>query len=231
MPLTNPFKLEKLTIKAYSDRKRKSLVKTVEAMFNPSSFSQDWEIIYGKKQGFDWSGKPVDYSRSKPGKLQLDLLYDGTGVDSIGVLALTRKKVSDQIDELLKATFRVNGKTHEPNFLVVEWGKALVYSCRLEKASVEYQGFARDGEPLRAKVTLELVADKTAEALMKEARKSSPDVTHHRVVKAGDTLPLLAKEIYGDSRHYLTVAAANALDDFRRLQPGRELVFPPLVGE
>jgi nucleoid-associated protein YgaU len=34
--------------------------------------------------------------------------------------------------------------------------------------------------------------------------------------------------VYGDPRHYLLVAAANRLDDFRSLSPGQELRFPPV---
>jgi nucleoid-associated protein YgaU len=63
---------------------------------------------------------------------------------------------------------------------------------------------------------------------MAEENKSSPDLTHVRVVKAGDTLPLLTKAIYGSSRDYLRVAEHNGLDNFRDLTPGRRLVFPPL---
>ncbi|PON10328.1 hypothetical protein C2W62_50650, partial [Candidatus Entotheonella serta] len=58
--------------------------------------------------------------------------------------------------------------------------------------------------------------------------KSSPDLSHTRLVKRGDTLPLLTKEIYGTSSHYLRVAQVNGLDDFRNLTPGQTLFFPPL---
>jgi nucleoid-associated protein YgaU len=60
------------------------------------------------------------------------------------------------------------------------------------------------------------------------AQDQSPDLTHVRRVKAGDTLPGLCDQIYGDPRLYLKVAAANGLDDFRRLVPGTKVFFPPL---
>ena len=47
------------------------------------------------------------------------------------------------------------------------------------------------------------------------------------MVKKGDTLPLLCFLIYGDSRHYLEVARANKLVNFRNLTVGEELSFPP----
>jgi nucleoid-associated protein YgaU len=53
-------------------------------------------------------------------------------------------------------------------------------------------------------------------------------MTHVRLVKEGDTLPALTREIYGDYRYYLEVARVNQLDDFRSLEPGTRLFFPPL---
>ena len=50
-----------------------------------------------------------------------------------------------------------------------------------------------------------------------------------RIVRSGDTLPLLTKQVYGSADRYLEVARVNGLDDFRRLTPGQELRFPPLA--
>jgi LysM repeat protein len=61
------------------------------------------------------------------------------------------------------------------------------------------------------------------------ANRSSPDLSHKVMVKAGDTLPLLCYRIYRDSSWYRDVARINNLDDFRDLKPGTRLVFPPLV--
>ena len=61
----------------------------------------------------------------------------------------------------------------------------------------------------------------------RQANLQSPDLTHRRVVKEGDTLPLLCREIYGAPAYYLRVAQVNGLDDFRILTPGQELFFPP----
>jgi len=60
------------------------------------------------------------------------------------------------------------------------------------------------------------------------AQDHSPDLTHRRILQAGDSLPRLCQEIYGDPRLYLKVAEANGFDDFRRLAPGTAVFFPPL---
>ena len=61
------------------------------------------------------------------------------------------------------------------------------------------------------------------------AQDQSPDLTQVRIAKAGDNLPLLCYQIYGDPGYYLEVAQANQIDAFRLLEPGMTVVFPPLA--
>ena len=141
------------------------------------------------------------------------------------------KTVASRVNDFLKLAFRMNGDIHEPNYLKVSWGDLWgesAYNCWLGSVDINYSNFDRDGSPLRATLDVNLISDETAEDLKKKERKSSPDLSHVRIVKAGDTLPLLAKEIYGSSAYLLWVAQANGLDEIRRLTPGQRLVFPPL---
>ena len=230
MPLENLPKLEKLKIKAYKARTRSEsdLVGTFDAMFNPESFNQRYEIQYGRGQGLGSSDQEAAYSRHKPSDLKLNLLVDGTGVDELGVVRLGgHRTVSERVDEFLQLTFQKNGEIHEPNYLVVEWG-VLKFRCRLGSVDISYTSFNRDGKPLRAELDVTLVSDSDPALRLAQDKLGSPDVTHTRVVRDGDTLPLLTKEIYGTSEHYLRVARANQLDNFRNLTPGQELIFPPL---
>ena len=235
MALLDSMKLKKLTIKAYRKRARSvgDLIGTYEAMFNPASFSQSYEIDYSNKQALNSTNKDLDYVLSKPRELKLKLILDGTGVHEIGILKLGRQKtVSDRVKDFINLVFRMNGDIHEPNFLVVEWGGkedgGLIFSCRLASANVSYTSFNRDGSPLRAELDVTLLSDEEVKKRIAKENKSSPDLTHYRIVKSGDTLPLLTKEVYGSAAYYLRVAQANNLDDFRNLTPGQELFFPPL---
>ena len=229
MGLKNPFKLERLKIKAFKNGRRAGLpLGTFEAMFNPESFKQTYAIVYGKNQARNSSGRTFNYDRSEPSDLSLKLILDGTGVNEFGIISLfSRKKVSDRVKEFLDLTFHMNGSIHQPNFLVAEWGD-LIFPCRLGSVEINYTTFDRSGSPLRAELNITLVADEEVEKRMAKENKSSPDLTHSRIVKSGDTLPLLTKEIYGSSVHYLRVAEVNALSDFRNLTPGQEIIFPPL---
>lgn len=235
MPLLDKMKLQKLTIKAYKSRRRANtdFIKDFEAMFNPSSFSQEYQIQYGKHQGLNSTNQKVDYARSKPRQLKLKLILDGTGVHEMGIFQLKQPEtVSDRVKKFLDLTFHMNGKIHEPNFLKIEWGGkedgGLIFSCRLSRVTVSYTRFDRDGSPLRAELDVTLLSDEDVKKRMAKENKSSPDLTHHRIVKSGDTLPLLSKQIYGSSLYYFRVAQVNNLNDFRNLTLGQSLFFPPL---
>jgi len=232
--LTKFFKLEKLKIKAYAKKARVGVPEgTFEAMFNPESFQQKYAVVYGKKQGRNSSGKDVQYDRSLPSDLDLKLILDGTDASQSGVFAVagylrkSNMSVSQQVKKFLDLTFHMNGEIHQPNYLSVEWGD-LIFACRLSSVDVNYTSFDRSGKPLRAELDISLVA--AEEVIKRQAieNKSSPDLTHRRIVKSGDTLPLMTQEIYGSSIHYLRVAQVNRINDFRNLKPGLEIFFPPL---
>lgn len=236
MGLLGKAKLQKVTFKAYKARSRSlaDYINSVEVMYNPESFSQTYAIKYdGELQAINSSKKAVKYQRSKPSKLKLKLIIDGTGVETIGLVQLfNTKTTADRVKEFIDLTFRMNGRIHEPNFLMVQWGGkedgGLIFSCRLASVTVKYTAFNRDGSPLRAELDVVLVSDLDDVKRMRQENKSSPDLTHTRIVKSGDTLPLLCTEIYGSPKYYLQVAAINQLDNFRSLTPGQSLIFPPL---
>ena len=136
--------------------------------------------------------------------------------------------VQHRVSALLEAMREVVGKTHEPRYLLLRWGTGLLagFRCRLVKADVTYSVFDRGGTPLRATMALQL-REYDAGTRPRSTNLQSPDITHSRTVRAGDTLLLLCQEVYGTVRHAVDVATVNGLDDLRRLEPGRVLLFPP----
>ncbi|MCK6587051.1 MAG: hypothetical protein HUU21_11480 [Polyangiaceae bacterium] len=225
------FKLVKLTIVAFKDATRKEPLgkdKEFEAMFNPASYTQTHVIPWAKQKVINASQQTAKYTGSLSDELSLDLILDGTGVTEMGVLAGARKSVAARLEEFFATTLRYNGEIHEPNYLRVEWG-ILSFDCRLSRTSIRYTSFDPRGVPLRAELSVTLISDTAPEKRAKTEDKKSPDVTHARVVRSGDTLPLLTKSVYGSSARFLDVARWNGLDDFRDLSPGRKLLFPPLA--
>ena len=228
-------KLEKMRIEAYKKVGRsiadKATPARLELMFNPASFDEEHALNYqgATRRSINSSATPAKYTYTPPVKLKLVFVLDGTGVDHYFKFQHLRAgaSVSKQIETFKKLCWHMNGATHEPHFLILRWGR-LAINCRLEKLGITYKLFDKGGDPLRAELAVEFLRDDSAATIARAEGKSSPDLTHVRIVKSGDTLPLLCKEIYGSSMHYLQVARDNALDDFRSLTPGQRLSFPPL---
>lgn len=233
MALSNPFKLQKLKINVYADRQRRGLPQDdFTVMFNPNTISMRHENIFQKYQGINTSGREARYSHSHSEEVRLDLVLDGTGVTHYGLSTLVGglESVSDQVDKFLELCFDMDGDIHEPKFLKIQWGTGVLkdFDCRLKAVDIAYTAFEPSGAPLRATLKTTFVEDIATSKRIRQEGKNSPDLSHVRLVKSGDTLPLLTKEIYGSAEYYLRVAQFNQLNDFRNLQPGQKLIFPPL---
>lgn len=214
--------LERLLILAYEQPNYAGApVGTFQAYVNPAEITLSYEIEYDSAQGAGSTGSRMDFKKMKPGDLALSFFIDGTGANG------RRIDVQAKVLEF-QAVTGYNGNIHRPNYLKVVWGTIQVKRCVLKGASIAYKLFRPDGTPLRAVINAtfsDASDDQTRVAL---AQDSSPDLTHVRVLKAGDTLPRLCHEIYGDASRCLEVARANAFDAFRALEPGTRVRFPPL---
>lgn len=240
--LKNPFKLEKLKIKVFGKRRRKTTdyIDTFEVMFNPESYSLKYENAYDPKQALNSSGKEVKYLLSKPSELSLKLIFDDTGVADYGYAGFPgasfvgklkgQKDVYTQVKKFRELTTKMGGKEHEPYFLIVHWSR-LYFKCRLKSFDVKYTLFNRSGEPIRAELDALFIGDLDDYERIRLENKSSPDLTHSKIVKAGDKLPLMAQEIYGDSAYYIQLARANNLNNFRKLKTGTDIQLPPINKE
>lgn len=225
----NLFKLEKLKIEVYGNRLRIGLPKdTLKVMFNPESYALSYQNVYEEQQSIGSGSSSARYQMSKPANLSLKIIFDGTGVSEQGVLGLLAKKeVETEVQHFLKAVFSMDSQLHEPKFLKVLWG-TLNFDCRIDDVTINYSLFDQSGKPLRAELDTSFINDIEAGKRPKKEKLSSPDLTHKRIVKEHDTLPLLCQSIYGTTDYYLQVAKANGLADFRNLTPGQELFFPPI---
>jgi hypothetical protein len=216
-------KIEAFKKATFKDADRiKSLVFT--AMFNPTTFSRKLEIDYEDGQGVGTSAASKKFNSIKPGDFDIELLIDGTGASG------PKKDVAKEIEKFMDVCAKYYGKNHRPNYLMISWVK-LILKAVLTNVDVSYTMFAKDGTPLRAKITASFAETIDDDFRVKKDKNESPDLTHVRVVKEGDTLPLMTERIYGNDAYYLEVAKANKLRNFRNLKPGTELFFPPIVNK
>jgi LysM repeat protein len=216
--------LVKLLIEAYKDSDcTKQLLGSIKASINPSSYEKKYEVSYNKSTEKDRSGVTQIFNGMEPTNFSLNLLVDGTGIVPIpGNLS-----VDAYIAKLKGIVYTFQGKMHRPNFLKVTWG-TVVFTGVCRSITVKYTLFNPDGSGLRANVTVVFTETKSFATKILEAQKSSPDLTHVRTVKAGDTLPLMTYRIYGDSSYYMEVARINSLSSIHAIKPGDQIYFPPL---
>lgn len=215
--------LEKLLLRAYSapDYAESSFIDSFESYVNPNELTIAYEMEYDSAQGSGTTGSRMDFKKVKPGDLSLAFFLDGTGANGVKI------DVQEQVEKFQTVT-GYNGDIHRPNYLKVAWGTIQVKRCVLKSASIAYKLFKPDGTPLRATITavfIDAVEDQTRVAL---AQDSSPDLTHQRVLRAGQSLAGLCEQIYGDPLLYLKVARANGFDGVRGLPAGTRVRFPPL---
>lgn len=221
-------KLEKLKIKSFTTSARSGEGEAFEVMFNPESYSLTYQNKYDKKQGINTSGVELGYAYSLPQTLKIKIIIDGTGVNELGSAGPPpADKVHKEVKKFLKLAGDMDGEIHQPRYLTLTWGE-LIFKCRLASVQVNYSLFNNAGIPLRAELDSEFSSDAETSARLKTENKSSPDLTHNRMVKSGDQLPLMCESIYGSAKYYLRVAKINRLRNFRDLKPGQALFFPPL---
>jgi hypothetical protein len=201
--------------------------KVFTVMLNPTDFTYESSISYNTARTFGQLGSAKKFSAINPTAVKFAVVLDATGVSESATSDSKSHDVAKQLKALSSVIYDYVGSRHEPSQVQLVWGTFMFYG-RLESMSTKYVLFKPSGEPLRSNVDLRFVGAITEKEEELAANRSSPDLTHRVLVKAGDTLPLLCEAIYGDPAYYLDVARVNKLNDFRTLAPGSQLQFPPL---
>jgi nucleoid-associated protein YgaU len=217
--------LIKLKIEAYKDAVcTQPLGKSIDAFLNPESYSLNYAVNYeSSKEKQNNAGTQI-FTGMGPTSLELDLTVDGTGIIP---LPAGYSDIDSYIRALKNIIYDYQGTYHRPNYLKIAW-KNLQFTGVCESLTLKYSLFKPDGSPIRASVKLKFKENIDFKTKLRMAQSSSPDLTHVRTVRSGDTLPLMAYRIYGDSSFYVEVARANNLSHFGAIRPGDEIYFPPL---
>jgi hypothetical protein len=225
----------KLKLIAYSDEDfQVKTGKTFEVMYNPNTFSESFGTVFSPQRPIGGTADTQSYMGQPSNSVTFDFLFDGTGVSGVGKSSVDLNPevgkveyVKKRIEAFMEITHLYDGDVHKPNHLELSWGTFHFYGI-MERATVTYKLFHSSGAPLRATInaTFRQTVSRAVQAAL--ARRKSPDLTHFRIVKAGETLPLIAKTVYGDSKYYLEIARVNNINNFRKLKEGQQLVLPPI---
>ncbi|HRW61880.1 MAG TPA: hypothetical protein P5132_00250 [Bacteroidales bacterium] len=206
---------------------------TFKAQVNPSSLSVKYGITYTEDLQNGAIIPQKKYTGAKSQVVSFELVLDSSGViPNNNPLA---KDVKEQIELFKKTCYYYIGSEHETPYVKIHINNESLFKYnkqaffgRIESFDITYTMFSSEGEPIRAKInaTFSGTMDPKTESSLKD--NQSPDLTHIITVRAGDTLPMLCKRVYGDRQMYHEVAKANNLISFRYIEPGTELIFPPI---
>jgi len=224
-------KIDKLTFTAFTDVKFKNKLKEepYSVMINPESFKRGMSISYKSEQAKGSTASAGKFDKMKPEKYSFEFIVDGTGVIAGSNKANTNPKedVTANIEHFLKVVYNYISSAHRPPFVEIEYCE-LIMRCVLDSLDISYTMFHPDSRPLRAKISCSFTSVMSPEIEAKKKDDQSPDITHKRVMKEGESLIELANNIYESNIYYIDVAEKNQLNTFRRIKPGTEIYFPPL---
>jgi phage tail protein X len=213
--------LTKFKLYAYSDSAFSSLIDTYTLQINPESYKHSHTSSYGKVASTETAGQTTSFTVMVPQTLTFSFYLDATGVIP-GV-----PNLAAEIKRFKNLVYAYNGDVHSPNYVKLVWSGP-PFKCRLTSLAIEYTLFKPNGMPLRAKIDVSFEEFLSVNEIKLLATKNSPDMTHVRTVQPGDTLPLMCFRVYGDSSYYIQVARYNGLTNFRHLQDGSKVKFPPV---
>ncbi|MCU0432825.1 MAG: LysM peptidoglycan-binding domain-containing protein [Bacteroidia bacterium] len=211
-----------------------------EVLYNPKAFKRNYALTLVDLQTTNPAvPPPVANTGKENGTMSFEFIFDATGASPTSALNIKNKietfknsfdGVEKEIKEFLKTVYSTNKDGHSANPVIIVWGPNF-FAGQFKSVSINYTLFDRQGKPLRATVNAEFVEDDRSKNADITNVLRSPDVTKTYTVKAGDTLTLLAKEMYDDESLYLEIARINQLRNYRKLTPGKVLVFPPIKKE
>ncbi|WP_434524660.1 hypothetical protein [Photorhabdus asymbiotica] len=214
--------LSKLTLTAFKDREGKILVGSLQVMYNPDAIQFNYQASYKKGESVTSTHQSNHYMSSQPASLSLNLLFDAS-------MPGNNTPIETQL-AILKTLCAVDASTKASHFLKIKWGKMRwenkgYFACRANGLNIHYTLFDRDATPLRATVTLSVVADESFVIQATEQQLKSPPVT---AVSVTDmlSLPLIALGAgasLAGGIDYLSLAWQNGLDHLDDFTPGQTL--------
>jgi hypothetical protein len=191
--------------------------KVITVLFNPTDLSVERSSHFASMPVPGLSMPILQYIRGESDVLTLELFLDRTDQG---------KDIDSDIADL-RTFVTIDGGLHAPPVAEFSWANftftGVVTSLR-QKMTL----FSEDGRTLRARVTLSLRSYKSAEVQLRELKLQSPDRTHVRVLREGETLAHIAYEAYGDPRMWRPIALANGIERLRFVAPGTPLTVPSL---
>jgi LysM repeat protein len=188
-----------------------------EVMFNPEEYSLNKDNNFASQAIPGLSAPILQFVHGNLRTLEMELFFDTTD-ERTDVREQTQK-----ITDLLK----IDSGLHAPPVLRVAWG-SLELRCVLARANQKFVKFLEDGRPTRARINVSFSEFIDPEREAKEVNRQTADFTKVYTARRGDTLSAIAFRFYENPAYWRPIAAANGIDDPRRLIIGEEILVPML---
>jgi len=190
----------------------------IPVLFNPPEYALDLSNQYAEVEIPGLGSSLLQFVRGGAQTLSMDLFFDTTS---------TGTDVRRHTDLIVNLT-DLNPRTHAPPRLLFMWG-TLAFPCVLERVNQKFVYFSAAGVPLRAELSITLHGDEKLERLLAGIPLESADRAKTHMVRAGDTLAVIAAREYGDPRQWRPIARASGLDNPLTLRVGQQLSIPALT--
>ena len=192
----------------------------IEVQYNPGEYTIDKQAQYGEVAVPGLDSPLQQFVRGQTETLTMDLFFDTTD-HGMGAGATSVTTETDKIYQLIK----IEPRRHAPPILTFVWAD------QFPGSSI---GGAPGAQASAATRAVGAVGGAVASAVgsvneqLDQLQLSSPDRTHVHVLQQGDSLASVSRLYYDKPSLWREVAAANGIDDARRLQSGRFLRVPKI---
>ncbi len=186
--MANRGEIKKMRIMAYNSAgmEDKDYVGDFNAMVNPESYVLDLKTETKGGQGQGTSGKQQKFSLKLPDEFTFEFLLDNTGI----IDGKPSDDISDKLKNLQDLMFKMDGKVHEPRHVHIIWG-TFDFKGRVTNMTITCKLFDPDGSPIRATVKLTVKKSDEEQERTARERKQSADLTYKRMIKKGESLPMV----------------------------------------
>ncbi len=229
--------LSKVRIKVF---KADGSFDTVIAQYNPSSLSFEKPVVTADIAIPGLDSPLKQFVRGGTETASVELFFDttdqGTGAGATSVTTKT---------DAFYALVKIDPKTHAAPVCSFLWGahfpgdelperwggnqRRTEFRCVVTSVKQDFRYFSPEGTPLRAVLTLKLEEYVALERQLQQLNKQSSDHTRSHVLEEGESLALVAWQLLHDPTQWRHLAAANGVDDPRRVTAGLALTVPPLT--
>ncbi len=198
-------------------------------LFNPEKLEITLSSTWEGRQVPGQQAPTQRYGGGQSGTISgLELLFDTTSTGE-SVTAYT-----DELTKLLKIDTdlpgydpaKLNGR---PPWVKFHWGKFHSFKAVVTRLSLSFVYFSADGEPLRARASLDLTQfEEEADWPRQNPTSGTPAPARSHQLQPGETLDRVAARYYDDPTAWRELARANGIRDPFAVQPGSQLAIPTL---